>query len=184
MTDDYTHALEQENERLLAEAEQLRKDIQASERRKEFAYKESSGAQDQAIGLLERVRSLESLLSEEKAARERAEADNTALRKVISAVAVDAPGRVARVLEEHKPIITVEHPGAALLGERRRIAKTLDAMDVPSEADEAEKWRTFDLAGRVDLLASWGQRGWRECRKAKDSEAALLERLRAAEVTN
>lgn len=114
------------------------------------------------------------LKREAEARAETAEADNAAL--------------LAEMKEAHDNIESISgdvfempHPGAALLEERKRIAKTLDAANVPSEADEAEKGRACDLAGRVELLASWGQRGWREYRKAKDSEAALLERLRAAE---
>jgi hypothetical protein len=59
------------------------------------------------------------------------------------------------------------------LEERKRIGAVLDRVDVPSEADEAEKGRACDVAGRVELLATWGERGWREYRTA-NAEAASL----------
>lgn len=118
-----------------------------------------------------------------KARAEAAEADNAELwNDLLEAHEVMAeswPGRA--IVTVLAATLAETHPGAALLEERKRIAKMLDTMDVPSEADEAEKGRACDFAGRVELLATWGQRGWREYRKAKDSEAALLERLRAAE---
>lgn len=165
-------ALKKETQRLRSDVERLTRELVAARESaddwKTCAELENT-ERDMAVRNFD---TCERMRAEWKARAEAAEADNAALRSLLQD-GLTSPESDDAWADRVIAMVATPHPGAALLEERRRIAMTLDSVDVPSEVDEAEKGRACDFAGRVELLATWGQRGWREYRKTKDEETQV-----------